>query len=267
MRRNVSDTVQLSGWLFADLLLGLMIIFFVSVPGKQDPPPIIPVLQVSPAILSPDKCTGSIGNMQCTVSLQEPATSVGDVSWTATSDISDKVVFNPASGTLSPGGKPATIIISSIACNNGSFTFSGAGTGANSGKAYPVAASWHCSPPPKPCNAIEQNSKSLTIVVPQPDALRNSDANQQAAVRQNIQNDKTLKSLQGRRAGFVLSFGGSIGSSPNNGNDVADSVNQLLRQALPDMFSGAAFRSYHDLSQSYGTVSVEIFLFTNQTCQ
>src|SRR5450755_2237861 len=51
-KRNVSDTILLGGWLFADLLLGLMIIFLVSAQGVPQVTATVPT-PTPPATIAP----------------------------------------------------------------------------------------------------------------------------------------------------------------------------------------------------------------------
>lgn len=101
-----------------------------------------PTLSVSPTSLDQNSsnCSASGSTYQCTVTLGEAATSQGNVNWTASSDLSS-ASFSPANGTLSPGNS-TTVTISSIPCQNGTFTFNGSG-GANA-----ISVTWSCKTPP-----------------------------------------------------------------------------------------------------------------------
>ena len=140
---RVRDTVFMSGWLFADLLLALAILFLAAnTIGIKIPPPPPPKLTITPARLDPTSpnCTGVVSQPQCTVTLTETADSQGDLNWTAQSDISSGVVFSRANGLLTPG-KSINIQISHLLCENNSLTFSGSrGT-------IPVRILWQCTPP------------------------------------------------------------------------------------------------------------------------
>lgn len=96
-----------------------------------------PTLTVSPTTLNNGMCGGAQNASQCTVTLGESSGSQGSVNWAASSGLSG-VSFSPASGTLSPG-QTATITISAIPCQAGSFSFAG------SGGASTVAVSWTCA--------------------------------------------------------------------------------------------------------------------------
>src|SRR5262249_31645350 len=124
---HVRDTVLLSGWLFADLLLGLMVIFLMAIPGI--PPNITPppILKVDKTSLSSSDCSKqSNSTYNCSIAISEDPSSKTNVTWEATSDISDSVTFNPATTTLTTRDKPIPITIANIPCQSGSFIISGA---------------------------------------------------------------------------------------------------------------------------------------------
>ncbi len=95
-----------------------------------------PTLTVSPTSLNNAMCSGAENASQCTVTLGETSTSQGNVNWATSGDLSG-VSFSPSTGTLSPGNS-ATITISAIPCQKGTFTFKG------SGGASPVSVTWMC---------------------------------------------------------------------------------------------------------------------------
>ncbi len=98
-----------------------------------------PVLTVNPNSLVPSDttdCTATGNTYQCTVSLGETSTSHGKVNWSVNSSLSG-ASFNVGSGTLSPG-ETINLTISSIPCQDGTFTFYGS-HGANT-----VVVTWGC---------------------------------------------------------------------------------------------------------------------------
>src|SRR5713101_924278 len=100
---RVRDTVFMSGWLFADLLLALAVLFLAAnTIGIKIPPPPPPKLVVTPTRLDPtsSNCTGGLSKLRCTVILTETADSQGNMNWTAGSDISTGLIFTPVSGFL-----------------------------------------------------------------------------------------------------------------------------------------------------------------------
>src|SRR6266700_1950048 len=105
---RVRDTVLLSGWLCADLLLALAVLFLVAnTAGIKLAPVLPPTLIVSPTILAAtantSNCTGGTSAHQCTVTIEESNASVGDLTWTVSSDISDTIKYRFNSGKLSQG--------------------------------------------------------------------------------------------------------------------------------------------------------------------
>ena len=107
IQRNVRDTVLLSGWLFADLLLGLMMIFLVSIQGAPHIPPVPPpMLTVTPSSLASDSpnCQGGVDNPQCTVTVGETQSSIGSIAWVVSNDMNNTVKYSSTKGTLNPGG-------------------------------------------------------------------------------------------------------------------------------------------------------------------
>src|SRR5947209_2503999 len=96
---RVRDTVLLTGWLFADLLLALMVIFFAAVPGAPPPPP--PVLTVNVTSLDAKNtaaCKGAMSNFSCTVMLGETAKSSSGVDWDVDVAFGSTASFTPSKG-------------------------------------------------------------------------------------------------------------------------------------------------------------------------
>src|SRR5690348_16444918 len=100
--RKRDDTIHMSGWLFADLLLALAVLFLVTNTATIQPKPVIPPqLAVNPSILSPGTdCSNTTTAPTCQVTVSEPSTSTGPISWSVNSDISDSINYSTASGKL-----------------------------------------------------------------------------------------------------------------------------------------------------------------------
>lgn len=117
-------------------------------PSPSPSPTLQPSPSPSPTVLppawsaSPTSLDGSTCGQSgpCVVTLTEDASSTGTIGWSATSDVS--AVFNPASGTLSPG-VPQQVSISGMACQNGTFTFTAAGAASP----QTLGVAWTCTPP------------------------------------------------------------------------------------------------------------------------
>ena len=158
---RVRDTVLLTGWLFADLLLALVVIFFAAVPGAPPPPP--PVLTTDLASLDAKStaCKGAVSNFLCTVMLKETAQSSSGVDWSIDIAFGSTVTFGSSKGHLSPG-QTVSVTISAISCQNESFTFHGL---AGKVAAVPVVVSWKCT------ERLDFSFKSFTLNVSDPQAL------------------------------------------------------------------------------------------------
>jgi len=79
-------------------------------------------------------------------------------------------------------------------------------------------------------------------------------------VRQEIRRKIGFQDRQ-PKAGIVLTFG--TAPSPNEGNQLAHAVNELLVEELPAIFEDAVFRDFHFISSNYGQrgeVNLEIYL-------
>jgi hypothetical protein len=253
-RHSVRDTVLLSGWLFADLFLGLMMIFMVSM---QPPPP--PRMKVSPASLKPgdSQCTGGPSVFQCTVTLTGDAQSLGIVHWIASTDIGNavnntgQVSFAPAKGDLAPG-KSTQVTIANIPCQNGSFTFSG------QREVFPVTVAWLCTPKQP---RLETHYETFTLAVPDIQALLNNDAGAVDNIKQQVMNQPIL---QGRSVGLVIVYGGTLGGGVTQAQAIAGEVYKILdsmRNSFPPLNRAAPYDKLFLLGGSASTVTVQVYLF------
>jgi hypothetical protein len=249
-----SDTVLLSGWLFADLLLGLMIIFFVSIPGAPPLPVKIPRLIVNPLHLDPSNplCKGGTAQPQCSVTLEEAASSDSSVDWAPSSDISESVVFSPHSGTLSPG-KSVTISISAIICQNGSFTFSGS-RGTSS-----VTVSWHCIPPPQ---RLDFNYQKINVTVHNINGLLNDSPQAINDIKQQV---KSYSVLQGRSVGLAIVYDGAlIDTEISQAQQIAGKVYRILGMLGQEGFAFQRASYYvplYTLGADPSNVEIDTYLF------
>lgn len=225
-RRYFAQNRSLSltaGWLFADLLLALGMLFLISSPPR---PKLPPTLVVTPANLNPGDahCTGGLRQPQCIVTIEESATSQGNMSWAASSDMSKTVVFQPEKGTLSPG-KSASVKISAFPCQNGSFTFSG------SGGAYSVSILWQCTPLSND-RILEHNYCQILLNIGSPIGFVNAKPN---VARKAIESQlDQVRFLQGRQVGITIAYGGTVGGTEAQGTEVANQVYNVLRLLSKD---------------------------------
>ena len=100
-----------------------------------------PKLTISQDTFTADgNCSSGNGGWTCTTTLASASVTQVDLNWTASSGFSG-AIFNPPSGTLSPGQQtPVSIFIPSSACQDGTFSFIG--------PANTVTGNWHCTPKP-----------------------------------------------------------------------------------------------------------------------
>lgn len=258
---NVRDTVLLSGWLFADLLLGLAVIFLVSLPGAQQPPaPPAPIVKwtVSPTDLSPDssQCSGGTNEPQCTIMLSETSDSQTNLNWTASSDMSgghanDTVVFTPANGVLEPG-QSVEIKISVFPCQNSSFTLTSPKI------AKPLIVLWHCSRPDR----LDFKYKTFNLTVHDIPGLLAGSASAKNDIEQQV---RRVGFLQQGSVGLAVVYGGT----PDDGGiGQAQAIAQKVYAILADLGQrGFAFQrsSYYvplyTLGSAPSQVTVDTYLF------
>lgn len=272
IQRTGRETVLLSGWLFADLLLGLMMIFLVSIQGAHIPPVPAPTLIVTPTNLSPTSpnCSGGTAHPQCTVSVKESQESVGSITWHASNDINDAITFSPPSGTLKPGGA-MQVTIATLPCQNGSFIFSGVGlknpNGPGTLNPNPVTIVWRCTAPPPPIVRLNTTPQRLT--------LRNVDyngllANSQSAIN-DVENQIRNQVPAGDSVGFAIVYDGT---TDTNEISIADNVDIKVYSALRDLGRrGFAFQnaSYYDhdplytLGPDHTNVYIDVFYLISTT--
>lgn len=253
------DTTLMSGWLFADLLLGLTMIFLVAAPRILPPPTIPPVLTVNTTALDPTsgQCQGSNSAARCVVIVGETVDSRGSMTWTASNDMSNTVSFSPASGILTPGAS-MRVTIAAIPCQNGSFTFSG------SRGAMPVTVGWKCTPLQV---RLEPIPRRFTLTVHDVNGLLNGSSQDQDIKNQVIHQPV----LQGRSVGLVIAYGGAPGDADiPQAQAIAAKIYTIL-QSLAKEKEGAAFQraSYYvsrsgnlyTLGNDPSTVEVDVYLF------
>lgn len=245
------------GWLFADLLLALAMLFLLAntlgIPPKAEP---IPTLTVSPTSLDLHNpaCAGGTSHPQCTVTVGETAKSQGQVQWIASSDMSNKIIFSPANGVLSPGESMA-VRITAIPCQNGSITFSG------SRKASPVTISWHCTPPIDRLNfkyqefTLTVNDISGMLSTPPPRSAVND-------IEQQVRGQSVL---QRTSVGLAIVYDGApgviqIGDAKTIAQNVINILGMLGQQGFAFQrasYYGPLYSLYSPLS----TVTVDVYVF------
>lgn len=249
------DMTVLGGWLFADLLLGLMLIFLVAVPPtpKSVTPP--PVLQVDAKSLSQHspQCQGGPDHPSCTVTLQETTGSLGAVDWSVASDM-PTARFSPAQGTLEPG-QSVPIIISNFPCQDGGFLFSG------SKGAVPLNVFWTCTPPP---TRLDYHYQKFYLTVHDLPGLL---AGTSSAFKDIEQQVRSQSILAGQSVGLAIVYGGApdpgaqdIGQAQN----VAGQVYKILASLGQEGFvfqNASYYGNLYVLSEPDTFVEVDVYFF------
>ncbi|HYT44909.1 MAG TPA: hypothetical protein VEP90_21460 [Methylomirabilota bacterium] len=252
---NVRDTVLLSGWLFADLLLGLAIIFFVSLPGAQQPPSPIIKWTVTPTSLDPKspECTGGLTAPRCNIILGETADSQANMSWRASSDMSSTTMFSPASsGILSPG-QSVKIAISAFPCQNGSFTFT-----ASSG-ILPLVVAWHCTLPQERLNF---KYKEFGLTVHDINGLLSDSPSAINDIEQQVRNQPFLQ--QGS-VGLAIVYGGTPDDAGiSEAQTIASKVYRILGILGQQGFAFQRSSYYvplYNLGPQPSQITVDVYLY------
>ncbi len=264
---RVRDTVLLSGWLFADLLLALAALFLVANTGGIKLQPVLPpTLEVTPTTLDANStsagCTGGTSAPQCTVTIDESKTSEGNITWSVSSDISDGIQYSHKSGTLSPG-QSITMTISAMPCQNGSFTFSAQRT-SDKTAATPVIVAFHCIPPQIKPERLDFHYKSFTLNINDVNAFL-SGSSQDNDIKQQVKNTSIL---QGKSVGLAIVYGGApdVGSI-SQAQQVAQKIYSILGTINQDGFTvfdrSSFYVPLYTLGNSSNLVNVDVYFFTH----
>lgn len=253
---RVRDTVFMSGWLFADLLLALAVLFLAAnTIGIKIPPPPPPKLAITPTRLDPHSpnCTVGISQPQCVVTLTETADSQGDVNWTAQSDISMGIVFSQSNGLLTPG-KSINIQISHLPCENNSLTFSG------QSRVIPVRILWQCTPKQE---RLDFNVQTMTWNDVDYNGLLNNSSQAISNLKHEIERWPILK---GKSVGLAIVYGGAL--TPNDAiqaQTIGRKVVSILQSMVNDGFQAFKRASYYgnlyNIPTQPSTVEIDVYLF------
>lgn len=253
---RLRDTVFTSGWLFADLLLALAVLFLAAnTIGIKIPPPPPPKLVVTPGRLQPtsSNCTVRLNQRQCTVRLTETADSLGNVNWMARSDISTGLIFNPESGLLSPG-KSVNLQISHIPCENDSFTFSGSRGEIPSN---PVRVLWQCQ------ERLDFSYQKITLHNVDYNGLLNGSSQAIGNFKHGIEGQSVLK---GNSVGLVIVYGGAltvndIDQAYNIGGKVISILKGLVNDGFPAFQRASYYGTLYGLGTLPTTIVIDVYLF------
>lgn len=256
------------GWLFADLLFVLTMIFLASGAFSFQPPPSSPCIEVSTQSLSFMGMQGQSNPAPQKVTLTNcgPA---GD--WSASSaNNSSWFNTNPASGYLEANAKQ--IVMVAVALGNLSpNTYNDQITFTLRSSMVKVDVTFTVSAPTPTTAHLDKTPCDFTLYsLDYTGLLQNPPS--ASAIKDAVQKVKAQPCLQQHReqkAGLVEAFGGAIAPdgmvNPNNGAQIASRVNNfvLLTLGKQENFvftQNTVYVAYHDLSTSYGTVELITYL-------
>ena len=253
-----SSVVLLAGWLFADLLLGLTIIFLAALPAKPLEAPTL-LVNTSQVTKKASDCTPTRNIPVCMISItvSESQTSLGPLTWHVSSDVSKSVVFSPTSTTLLPG-KGQRVAISALPCQYGSITFIGVGN--NHLQVQPVTVGWQCTTPIKRLSLI----RHPIILTVDYQGLLNGDQNAIAATKNQIKNQSIL---QGQNVGFAIVYDGAPTDGDLQQADQVDSKIYSILQNIGGAFQDASFYSDNPLfvlGSEPNLVVIDMYFFTEE---
>jgi hypothetical protein len=241
-RRRTQDITLLSGWLFADLLIALAVIFMVAAPvGSFAPVP--PTATATPAPTQTPFPTFTPAPTQTPLPTYTPGPTQTPLP------------------TYTPGPSPTP-----------QPTFTPFPTFTPLPTLTPYAT---FTPGPTPTRAPTQTPISVNerVLSRQPVIVRlttNADAllgpdgpakeQEQDRLRDVIR--QQFAGIQGQQAGIVLTFG--FAPTPFEGGRLSQEVNALLQDTLPDIFGGAVMRDFHRIEADRslrGVVEIETYPF------
>ncbi len=246
---RVRDMTMLSGWLFADLLLGLTIIFLVIAPaGSFAPLPPTPTFTPLPTY-TPDATYTPNPTATYYPTFTPGPTATPYPTYTPGPSPTPYPTYTPGPTatpypTYTPGPSPTPYP-----------TY----TPGPSPTPYPTY-----TPGPKPTViktnevVLSKQAVSFTLVT-DANALLGPDgaAKDQERARLRGEIRQQLASLQQKRAGIVLTFG--TAPVPAQGGQLSQEVNALLQDAMPNVFGGAVMRSFHHIANNRGVVDIEVY--------
>jgi hypothetical protein len=241
-----------AGWLFADLLLALGMLFMISttfVVRQSAAPP--PALKVSPASLDPNSayCSGKIGTLRCTVTIMETADSIGNVDWSVSSDMNPRGSFSPTKGRLTPGSA-IKVTISALPCQYGLFIVTG------SRKAAAVSVPWRCQ------DRLDFDYQAFALTVQDVNELLNGNRQAINTVKQQVRKQRFLAK---RNVGLAIVYGGAPDvNGIDQAQHIADKVYSILRELGTENFAfqrSSYYAPLYVLGNDPGIVKVDVYLF------
>ncbi len=277
-----NEAFLLSGWLFADLLLALAVLFLAANTASIKAKPLLPpTLLVDSAVLDINHpnphCTLEASIAQCSITISEPASSEGNIAWSVSSDISDTIKYTingqpTDKGQLSPGSSKA-LLISAIPCQNGSFTFKGERVTnliSDKASAPTVVVLLRCTPRQE---RLDLNYRTFLLNVNNVDALLNGNS-QDDNIKQQI---KSQAILNGKSVGLTVVYAGapddpSIGQAQNVTQKIYNIMKNLGGEGFHAFDRSSFYRSnaadslsrrpLYNLGNQPGQVQVDVYFFT-----
>jgi hypothetical protein len=212
----------LVGWLFADLLLGLMMIFLISAPGAASK---ALICLLTPTISRASGLSSAAPEM---VKLQ--VTRQGG-NWYVSRSLVPGIALALQESRLVPA----------ITCPT------------------PTPTSTQTPTPTPNKNALAKDPVSFEFDS-NADLLLGGDSGEQARLQGLIKASLIPPEIKpDDRAGIVLSFGTS--PDPGEGVRLATAFDAVLQSALPDLFKTTTFRPFHDIGPNRGHISIDVYLF------
>jgi hypothetical protein len=224
-QRRRRDMTLLVGWLFADLLLGLMMIFLISAPGAAS--------KALTCLLTPTTSRASAPSSTAPEMVRLQFTEQGG-GWHVSRSLVRGVPFTRQESKFAPA----------ITCPT------------------PTPTSTQTPTPTPNKNAISQQSVDFDFQS-NPDALLAGDTTEQDRLQGLIlQQFSAQFNLDTDQAGFVLTFGTTPDpANAKDGENLAAAFNTILQGTLPHFFSRAKLRAFHNIGSPRGHITLEVYLF------
>ncbi|OJV96029.1 MAG: hypothetical protein BGO39_03375 [Chloroflexi bacterium 54-19] len=242
------DTTSLAGWLFADLLLGLSMLFFIfNTVGPETPKPTSTpdfTMQADLTAYAGIRLTPSPTVVNPTI--QAEMTQFAKIALTPSPTIINPTIQAEmtqfAKNALTPTPTP-------------DLTAQAAVTELTNLKLTPT-----------PVLGIDTNKLPVELQV-NSSALTGPDGAVKDGERSRVKGQ--LRTLFGnydghRQAGFVLSFGTAPLSIYYEGIQISGEINRLMKEELPNVFGKAVTRDFYnisDLPANRGLVQIEVYFF------
>ncbi len=175
--------------------------------------------------------------------------------------MSDSIKYSSKSGQLSPG-QSVSMTISTIPCQNGSFTFN-AQRADDKTAASPVIVAWRCIPPKVKPQRLDFHYQSFTLNISDVNAFLNSDS-QDDDIRQQVENTAILR---GKQVGLAIVYGGAPDTTLiSQAQQVAQKIYSVLGSINQYSFDAFAQSSFYvplyTLGNTENEVQVDVYFFT-----